>query len=529
MSGRKMKYKRLTVNEKLKVIDRLEKGESTSKLAAEFGIGETTVRDIKKHKETLIKFSSRCDKLSLKRKSMKTSSYENLDEAMLQWFNQKRAESVPISGPMCAEQAKYFHNALGLEGEFKASSGWLTRFKNRYGIRELTIQGEKLSADNEAADIFTKEFKLFIEKENLDHRQIYNADETGLYWKCLPSRTLAMKKEIQAPGRKASKERVTVLMCSNATGEHKLKLLVIGKSKTPRCFKNKSMPLHYCHQKSAWMDSDIFKNWFHCNFVKEVTSYLEEQSLPIKAVLLIDNAPSHPNESELKCGDIYAKFLPANVTSVIQPMDQGVIAAVKRDYRSTLLSKLASESVEFKIFFKEFSLLEALYTVKKSWEKLDAVTLARSWRSILGEVQDVAGFENDDVSDANLTKLTDLLKKLEGCENTDENDLIEWFQVDDKDKGYKQKSDNDIVRELTHDTSESESDGCEEETGVVKVSHSQADIAASTLISYAENRDEFSFSDIIYLRNMQSIIRKNERCSGIQKKMTDFFVKDVNM
>lgn len=89
MSGRKMNYKRITVSEKLKIIERLEKGESTSKLAREFGVGETTVRDIRKQKETLIKFSAKCDRLS-SRKSMRTSNYENLDEAMLRWFNQKR-------------------------------------------------------------------------------------------------------------------------------------------------------------------------------------------------------------------------------------------------------------------------------------------------------------------------------------------------------------------------------------------------------------------------------------------------------
>lgn len=186
---------------------------------------------------------------------------------------------------MCAEQAKHFHIALGLEVDFKASSGWLTRFKTRYGIREIAIHGERLSADMEAAKTFAQEFKLFVEREHLDQRQIYNADEMGLYWKCLPSRTLVMQREKQTPGRKTSKERITIMVCANATGDHKLKLLAIGKSKTPRFFKSENVPLHYYNQKAAWMNSQIFKDWFHNHFVKEVTAYLTEQSLPIKAVL----------------------------------------------------------------------------------------------------------------------------------------------------------------------------------------------------------------------------------------------------
>jgi hypothetical protein len=53
----------------------------------------------------------------------------------------------------------------------------------------------------------------------------------------LPAKTLASKKEAAAPGYKKSKEQVTILACSNATGNHKLRLTLIGKSKKPRAFK----------------------------------------------------------------------------------------------------------------------------------------------------------------------------------------------------------------------------------------------------------------------------------------------------
>jgi hypothetical protein len=46
---------------------------------------------------------------------------------------------------------------------------------------------------------------------------IFNADETGLFWKCLPDKTLHMKGE-QCSGGKKSKERITVLVCANMTG-----------------------------------------------------------------------------------------------------------------------------------------------------------------------------------------------------------------------------------------------------------------------------------------------------------------------
>jgi hypothetical protein len=60
---------------------------------------------------------------------MKKSSYKEMDVALLQWFNQKQAEAIFVSGPMCAHKAKFLHEAFRLEGTFTASARWLTRYK----------------------------------------------------------------------------------------------------------------------------------------------------------------------------------------------------------------------------------------------------------------------------------------------------------------------------------------------------------------------------------------------------------------
>jgi len=61
--------------------------------------------------------------------------------------------------------------------------------------------------------------------------------------------------------------------------------------------------------------------------------------------LLLDKAPSHLNETLLKSNDgmMIVKILPANITSLIQPMDQGVISSVKRLYHANLIKTLANE------------------------------------------------------------------------------------------------------------------------------------------------------------------------------------------
>ncbi|KAB0404419.1 hypothetical protein E2I00_020086, partial [Balaenoptera physalus] len=152
MSGKRKRVV-LTIKDKLDIIKKLEDGGSSKQLAVIYGIGETTVRDIRKNKEKIITYASSSDSTSLlaKRKSMKPSMYEELDRAMLEWFNQQRAKGNPVSGPICAKRAEFFFYALGMDGDFNPSAGWLTRFKQRHSIREINIRNERLNALYEIA------------------------------------------------------------------------------------------------------------------------------------------------------------------------------------------------------------------------------------------------------------------------------------------------------------------------------------------------------------------------------------------
>ena len=75
---------------------------------------------------------------------------------------------------------------------FKVSKGWLYRFCNRHGLRQLSFQGEKLSSDAAAPEPF-KELVKLMEDESLTLEQLYNCDETGLCYQMLPDKTLAAK------------------------------------------------------------------------------------------------------------------------------------------------------------------------------------------------------------------------------------------------------------------------------------------------------------------------------------------------
>jgi hypothetical protein len=77
----------------------------------------------------------------------------------------------------------------------------------------VTINGEIKSADTAAAEAFIPKFQQFVEEHQLKEEMIYNADETGLYYRILPDRTLALKSDkTSKEGYKQIKDRLVVLL-----------------------------------------------------------------------------------------------------------------------------------------------------------------------------------------------------------------------------------------------------------------------------------------------------------------------------
>ena len=66
-------------------------------------------------------------------------------------------------------------------------------------------------------------------------KYIFNADELGLFYQALPSKSLHVRGKLSSGG-KQSKVWLTRMAAFNALGE-KIPMFVIGKSASPRCFK----------------------------------------------------------------------------------------------------------------------------------------------------------------------------------------------------------------------------------------------------------------------------------------------------
>lgn len=111
--------------------------------------------------------------------------------------------------------------------------------------------------------------------------------------------------------------------------------------------------------------------------------------MPIKALLLLDNAPSHPSAAELRSedGNIIAMFMPPNVTPLIQPMDQNAIKITKLHYRNSLLASVAAKNKCLVESMKALTLKDAIVLLHDAWNRVSSETLAKCWKNILSIVE----------------------------------------------------------------------------------------------------------------------------------------------
>ena len=201
---------------------------------------------------------------------------------------------------------------------------------------------------------FQLDFSKSVEKvlgtlvANYKPEDVFNADKTGLFFRTLPDKTLGVKGEA-CKGGKLAKEQVTVLLACSSTGE-KLKPLVIGKVKNPRCFINiDNLPVYWESNKKAWMTGYSFLQW-----IKKVNQGMKSQKR--KILLFLDNATSHSDS--LKLSNVTLRFLPPNTTSKLQPLDLGIIRAFKARYRKHMLKHLVAKI--------DINMLDAIHWVDRN-------------------------------------------------------------------------------------------------------------------------------------------------------------------
>ena len=360
--GIKRKLNLQSIENKYLAIKEVENGANRKDVCEKFSVKHNTLSGWMKDAETIKKNYLDCN-CAPKQKKMKNAKFVSVEEVTSKWFYdaQTANSSLSIDREMIIGKAKEFATKLGIEN-FEATNGWFSRFKDRHNISYKKICGEAKSADlSQIDDWVAKLTEIRFEYKADD---IYNADKTALFYKCIPEKSYCIKSQ-PCIGGKQSKERISILLTANMSGNDKMQIVVIGKSMNPRCFKNvKHLPVDYYANSKAWMTSDIFSKW-----IKKVDRTMRIQGR--KIVLLVDNCSAHPHCDDLQ--NVKLVFLPPNTTSLLQPMDQGIIQNFKHHYRKLLAHKKLA-AIEQKEDFNE-NLLGALHNVKKAWGFVEPATI----------------------------------------------------------------------------------------------------------------------------------------------------------
>lgn len=323
----------------------------------------------------------------------RASAYPEIDARLKEWVLTVRARTrkrMPLSLAVLRTKALQIAGELGIT-TFTASNGFLQNWARRHGFVNVALHDASASANVEEAAERMEQIRQQL--AGVDPDLIYNVDETGMLYRCLPSRSYMPRADrSHARGSKAmrSKDRVTLTLCCNATGSHKLPITMMGKAANPLCFRgvDNECPLPYLSQRSAWTDSHVFKRWFFEVFVPDLRAQTASH-----VFLVLDNLSCH---SEIHYPQVTIIELPPKTTARFQPLDKGIIAAVKRRYKTRLLARTAA-NLDRLIDSAQAAprvprgggldqggqahLLDAARILQDEWGKVTAVQIANCWLS----------------------------------------------------------------------------------------------------------------------------------------------------
>ena len=280
---------------------------------------------------------------------------------------------------------------------------FLLFFRNDISFKTMS---DEMSVVTEEMTAPRNETTLSTLLSNYKLENVFSADEFGLFYKCVPTKPYHSPGE-KCSGGKNSKARLTGMAVASATWE-KLPIFVVGKSKTRRCFKNiKQIPYRHRSQKKNWMTEDLFGER-----IRKLDSSFRAHNRNI--VLLIDSCPAHPDIKNLTSIDLI--FLPPNMPSALQPMDQGVIQSLKAHYRR-IIFRLCIKFLDESKPLPTITILQAMKNLMLPWKAVSEETIVNCFKKVnISHASKQTALTNADDPFKSLEEELEKLRKLD--ENT---------------------------------------------------------------------------------------------------------------
>nr|XP_031531970.1 tigger transposable element-derived protein 1-like isoform X2 [Vicugna pacos] len=397
----KRNHKAINLQVKLEVLRRFEAGEKLSRIGRTLGLSTSTVATICDNRDK-IRASSQAATPQAATKLMCSCSLvmENMERLLSVWIEDQNQRNVLVNVVLIQEKACSLFQELkqtqggGAESEtFGASRGWFARFKAWHGLATPGAGGEAAHVDAEAMRRYPVLLWRVILEGGYTAQQVFNVDDTRLFWRWLPDWTVLSPAKKPAPGLRAARDLLTLLLGGNAAGDFKLKPLLVYPLENPRAlrgFSKPNLPMLWRSHKKAWVTMSLFQEWF-VYFCPPVERYCAQHGLRHKALLILDSAPGRPTNLDDLSDHVRLEYLPKNTTALLQPMTQYVVATFKACYLRKLFRLLraragsAGEQSAVLDFWRDYSILDAVYNISESWEEVSSVALNGGWRKLWPE------------------------------------------------------------------------------------------------------------------------------------------------
>ena len=132
-------------------------GFDKDKICEKFNISKSSINRILQNKSEILKITDqKSNSNAARQKTIRKPKNFELEMKLCEWIRIRQEKGYPISGEDIRARGIHLANVLKVD-DFKPSNGWIDRFKKRFDIRFKSFQGEKASADLEAADQFLEE------------------------------------------------------------------------------------------------------------------------------------------------------------------------------------------------------------------------------------------------------------------------------------------------------------------------------------------------------------------------------------
>ena len=214
--GKKEPRKSITLKQKMDILRRYDRGESTVTIRKALNLPESTLCTIRKDREITAVVKAGAGSCSTKVSSGQPNITVRMEKMLVTWMDHRKRQGLNVTFDDTKEKE------TGPVPEFFASMGWFYKFKTRYGFHYVMRWREAKIADKDATASYPERLGAIEVGSTNPSRFLIWMKRACSGRKCLTART--------SRGRRS----LPLLLGANLTGDCKLKPVLVYHAKNPR-------------------------------------------------------------------------------------------------------------------------------------------------------------------------------------------------------------------------------------------------------------------------------------------------------